>query len=110
MRPLWSWTLNPQEGHEIVGVRRLSKHHGEEQAEFAIVISDKWQGHGLGTELLKQLISIGRGTKLKRIIGYILPDNSPMRHVAKRLGFRLHQDDPGAEWKAELEIFENARH
>ena len=62
---------------EILGVGRLIKVHGVNEAEFAIVVSDQWQGQGLGTHLLKLLLDIGRQEGLERIIGHILPDNYP---------------------------------
>ena len=94
---------NPQTArHEILGVGRLSKLHGLDEAEWAIIISDQWQGHGLGTKLLRLLVEIGRKEKLSRIIAHILPDNSVMRHVSKKVGFKLHFDSKEDEWKAEL--------
>ena len=61
--------------HQILGVGRLIKEHDTKQAEFAILISDPWQGKGLGTELLKLLVEIGRTEGLRRIIGYISAEN-----------------------------------
>ena len=37
---------------QIVGVGRLSKLHWSEEAEFALLVSDEFQQHGLGTEFL----------------------------------------------------------
>ncbi len=96
---------NPQTArHEILGVGRLSKLHGLDEAEWAIMISDQWQGHGLGTKLLRLLVEIGRKEKLSRIFAHILPDNSVMQHVSKKVGFRLHFDSKEDEWKAELAL------
>jgi len=89
---------------EILGVGRLSKLHGLDEAEFAIVIGDKWQGHGLGTRLLELLVQIGREEKLSRIIGHILPDNAAMRHVARKVGFDLQLDPAAEEWKAQIRL------
>jgi acetyltransferase len=60
--------------HEILGVCRLSKLQGANEAEFAIVISDQYQKQGLGTQLLKLLVQVGRDEKLKRILATILPE------------------------------------
>ena len=57
------------------GVGRLIKEHDTKKAEFAILITDPWQGKGLGTELLKLLVEIGRREGLRRIIGYISAEN-----------------------------------
>ena len=52
---------------EIMGVGRLCRDPGLSQAEFAVVVSDCWQGHGLGTRLLTRLVEIGRKEGLTRI-------------------------------------------
>jgi acetyltransferase len=77
----------------ILGVGRLSKQHGANEAEFSVLISDHWQNQGLGFELLKQLIAIGRDEKLDRIVGQILTDNHAMQHICKKLGFKIVTDD-----------------
>jgi two-component system cell cycle response regulator DivK len=59
-------------GSEIIGVGRLSKLHGEAEAEFAVVIRDQFQGLGLGTELLRTLIEVARREEVARIVGYVL--------------------------------------
>ncbi len=88
--------------HEILGVARLSKLHGMDEAEFAIVLSDQWQGHGLGTRLLQLLVQIGHEEKLGRIVGHILPENGAMQRVARKAGFKLRLDRDAEEWEAEI--------
>ena len=88
--------------HEILGVGRLSKAPGSDEAEFAILISDEWQGHGLGAQFLKRLVQIGRGEGLKRIVAHILSDNIEMQNVAKSIGFKLKWKQD--EWFAELDL------
>ncbi|MEQ8755247.1 MAG: bifunctional acetate--CoA ligase family protein/GNAT family N-acetyltransferase [Coleofasciculus sp. G1-WW12-02] len=81
---------NPETGkHEILGVARLSKLHGINEAEFAMLISDPYQRRGLGTELLRRIVQIGRDEKLSRITAEILAENIPMQKVAEKVGFRL---------------------
>ena len=87
---------------EILGVGRLSKLHGANEAEFAIIISDQWQGHGLGTRLLELLVQIGRDEKLARIIAHILPNNTAMQRVSRKCGFALRREPHDEEWLAEI--------
>ena len=75
--------------HEIVGVGRLCKIRGTDDAEFSLVISDRFHRRGLGTELLKRLLQIGRDEKIRRIVGVILGENEAMKVICERLGFRL---------------------
>src|SRR5258708_5494961 len=75
---------------EIIGVGRLSKGHWGNDGEFALLVSDEWQQLGMGTELLKSLVQVGREEKLERIIGYVLPENRAMQHICKKVGLELH--------------------
>ena len=75
--------------YEILGIGRLIKLWGTNDAEFAVLVSDRWQGHGLGYKLLAQLVEIGRQEKHSRIIGTILPENHSMQHIAQKLGFKI---------------------
>lgn len=85
--------LNPETGRrEIVGIGRLSKIYGTQDAEFSMLIVDSFHGKGLGTEFLKLLIQIGRDEKLQRITAYISPENHAMQKISKNLGFHLHRD------------------
>ena len=86
---------------EILGVGRLSKERGLNEAEFAILVSDRWQKHGLGTELLKRLVQVGRDEKLARITADILADNIAMRTVSKKVGFKVVRDTDGHDFVAQ---------
>jgi len=79
------------EAREIVAVGRLSKLHARNEAEIAVLVSDRYQGQGLGTELLRLLIEIGRDENLGRIVADILPANRVMRRIARKLGFNLRR-------------------
>jgi acetyltransferase len=79
---------------EILAIGRLSKIPGQDQAEFAIVISDDWQHRGLGTELLRRLVQIGRDERVSCIVADILPENADMRRICEKVGFKLRYE-PG---------------
>ncbi|HXI69360.1 MAG TPA: bifunctional acetate--CoA ligase family protein/GNAT family N-acetyltransferase [Verrucomicrobiae bacterium] len=87
--------LKDGEEKKILGVGRLSKLVGVNEAEFAVLVSDHWQNQGLGYELLKRLIEIGRAEKLDRLGGQILAENHAMQHICKKLGFKIVADDDG---------------
>jgi acetyltransferase len=91
---------------QILGIGRLIKSRGIDEAEFAIVISDPWQGKGLGTELLSRLLDIGRQEKMGRIVAFILPDNMGMRRVCIKLGFSVRYDANAEAYKAEISLTE----
>jgi len=96
---------DPETGlHEILAVGRLIKLRGRNEAEFAIVISDQYQRQGIGTELLRRLLQIGRDKKIGRIVADILPENSGMQRVCEKLGFQLHYSLKEGVVKAEIEL------
>jgi acetyltransferase len=90
----------------ILGVGRLSKRRGTDDAEFALIIRDGVQGHGLGTALLRQLIEFGRDERQRRIVADILPQNHVMRRVCTKLGFRLYPDQANGIVRAVLDLEE----
>lgn len=89
---------------EILGVGRLTKSHGANDAEFALLVSDRWHNNGVGTALLKTLVEIGRNEQLDRIVGYILPGNHAMQSVSRNAGFNLNYDVEGHQWIASLAL------
>lgn len=85
--------LDPNTGEsEILGVGRLSKIYGTNEAEFGMLVSDRHQGRGLGTELLKTLLDIGRQEQLSGISAEILPENHTMQHLCSKVGFKLQRN------------------
>lgn len=96
---------NPETGeHEVLAVGRLSKLHGTSEAEFAILVSDRYQCQGLGTELLKRLLEVGRDEQLRLISAEILTENSAMQRVCEKLGFRIYPTVDASVVRAEIRV------
>jgi acetyltransferase len=72
------------------------------EAEFDLLIGDGYQGQGLGTELLRRLVKIGREEGLEKIQAEILRENRSMQRVAEKAGFLLQQTMDFV--KAEMEL------
>lgn len=89
---------------EILAIGRLMKIHGTRDGEFAILVSDSWHHRGLGIELMKRLLDIGREEKLTRIFGEILPENRDMLRVCDKLGFRRHYSAEEGVVRAEIDL------
>ncbi|MFZ0582232.1 MAG: GNAT family N-acetyltransferase [Candidatus Acidiferrales bacterium] len=81
---------------EIVAVGRLTRARAASEAEVAVLVSDRYQRHGLGTELVRRLIQVASDQKIQEIVANILPENMGMRALADHFGFAIHEsDDPG---------------
>lgn len=70
----------------IIGISRLII-QANSRAEFAVVVSDDYQGRGLGRKLIDVLIGIGQEKGLNEICGIVLTENSGMLKLVRRLGF-----------------------
>ena len=88
------------EPKKILGVGRLSKQHIPGTAEFAVLVNDEWQRQGLGCELLRRLIEIGRDEKLSVLSGVILADNHAMQHICRKVGFKVVHDSENNSFTA----------
>jgi acetyltransferase len=75
--------------------------HGANEAEFALLVTDRCQKQGLGTELLKRLVQVGREEKLARIAADIMADNHAMQHICRKVGFKLEHSIAGHDFVAE---------
>ena len=51
----------------IASIARLIRLHNSNTAEFSLIVADDYQGHGLGTEMVRRLIDVGRQEGLDRI-------------------------------------------
>ncbi len=89
---------------KILGVGRLRKIPGSNDGEFATLVSDEFQGQGLGTELIRRLVEVGRQEKLGKIIGDVLQDNVVMRRVCEKLGFTITGEPDEQAMKAVLTL------
>lgn len=88
----------------LVAVGRLNKLLPKNEAEVAILVSDEYQGRGLGSKLLRRLIQIAHDQKLERIVAEMLRDNTIMQAVLKKSGFRLRLFDDPRSVRAVLEL------
>src|SRR5215207_3351651 len=101
---------DPESGErEILGVSRLSRRGAvPDEAEFSILVSDRFQRRGIGTLLLNRILEVARAEDLSRITAEILLDNRPMQPILKKLGFHLRRDTEEMVVKADLNLYQPA--
>jgi acetyltransferase len=73
----------------IVGVGRLSRTFGTDDAQFAVLVTDERQGKGVGTELLRRIVDVARAEGVAVLEADMRADNLAMRKVAERVGFTI---------------------
>jgi acetyltransferase len=77
----------------ILGVGRLSKVHGANEARFSVLISDAYQNIGIGAELLRRATGVARDEKMQVITATVTADNQPMRKLFEKAGFTAEPDE-----------------
>ncbi|HEX5850168.1 MAG TPA: bifunctional acetate--CoA ligase family protein/GNAT family N-acetyltransferase [Rubrobacter sp.] len=99
---------DPETGQrEIMGVSRLSRRGASlEEAEFSVLVGDRFQRRGVGTLLVGRILDVGRAEGLRRITAEILLDNRPMQNISRKLGFHLRRDTEEMVVKANLDLLE----
>jgi acetyltransferase len=73
----------------ILAIARLSKVRGANEAEFSLLVDQRCQRLGLGSELLRRLLEVGRDERLERITAEIDAKNLAMQHICRSLGFQF---------------------
>ncbi len=72
----------------IFAVGRLSKFRGDdEDARMSLLVSDKFQGQGIGVELIRRLIIAAKHEKIRRIIAVMSKENEAMQKLCRKAGF-----------------------
>ena len=88
---------------KIVGVARMILQPDRRKGEFAVVVADKWQGLGLGSKLVKQIIEVSKDMGLDTLSADVLTSNRKMLNLCKRKGFDLKISDEETQ-KATLKL------
>jgi GNAT superfamily N-acetyltransferase len=76
---------NP-ECEKIIGAGRYLLNRSINQAEFALLVQDKYQNKGIGTFLLSQMMRIAKSKGVDAFIAYVHPKNVPMIDFIHRTG------------------------
>lgn len=80
---------------ETLGVGRVVADPDNTSAEFAVTVRSDLKGHGLGRILMGKLIDYCRSRGTREIVGEVLPQNSRMIALVKKLGFEVTTGEEG---------------
>jgi len=81
----------------IVGEARYAFHADTASIEFGLSIDDRWQGHGIGKAMLKNLECRAASFGAERLFGDTLRSNDSMIGLARKSGYAF-ATSPG-DWK-----------
>ncbi|HMV54509.1 MAG TPA: GNAT family N-acetyltransferase [Rhodocyclaceae bacterium] len=75
-----------------------------DECEFAVTVTDDWQGRGVGTHLMLALIEAARKRGLRRMAGIVLATNQRMLELARKLGFVVGENGESETVRVTLEL------
>jgi acetyltransferase len=76
-----------------VGLGRLVADMNHETAEYAVIVTDRWQGRGVGGLLTDYCIEVARRWGVKRIVAETAKDNARMLATFRSRGFRIANEN-----------------
>ena len=87
-----------EDSGKLAGVGRLSCDPDRTRGEYALLVRTDLQGHGIGWQLLQQILAYARAEKINRIEGIVLEENMAMLKMCREFDFTVahHPDEPGA--------------
>jgi len=89
---------------QIVGIGRLSRLFGTDDATFAVLVTDVRQGKGVGMELLRRLVEIARAEGVATLGADMRADNVGMRRAAEKVGFTIRRGATEGHIRAEMRL------
>jgi RimJ/RimL family protein N-acetyltransferase len=81
----------------IVGEARYVVHPADGSFEFGLSIDDRWQGHGIGAAMIKNLECRAAAFGAERLVGDTLRSNQAMIALARKSGFAFANNPD--DWK-----------
>src|SRR4051812_14405979 len=87
--------LDPEDPDEIIALVRYDREPGEERAEYAAIVEDRWQDHGLGIALTRRLVDVAWDNGVQYFYAMVMGENRRMLELLR------HLDLPEQEYKEE---------
>jgi acetyltransferase len=77
---------------KLIGVGRLVADADHDAAEYAVIVVDRWHGHGLGGLLTDYCLEVAKPWGVRRIVAEVSKDNSRMLATFRNRGFQLNDE------------------
>ena len=93
-------TLQTANAHnDIIGIARYVTLPNTLVCEFSISVADQYASHGIGTQLMLDLIAHAKDNDLQEMVGYVLVSNPKMLGLVGELGFKIANIDDDPDFK-----------
>lgn len=95
----------PQE--KMLGDARVILGPNHSEAEFSVVVSEPWQGKGIGAALLLRCLQIAKARGVQKVSGIVLAENTQMLSLGRKLGFKIRKEQDVPEYELSIDFGEN---
>jgi acetyltransferase len=76
----------------MIGLAQLVADADHNRAEFAVLVSDSWQGRGLGSLMTEACLDIARDWGVRQVVAETAVTNTRMAKILDHLGFAVERD------------------
>ncbi len=97
-------TVPEAHGEDIIAIGRYYVNPRTNRAELALLVRDDWQGRGIGTFLLKYLITIARRNGVSGFNAEVLRQNRAAQALLQKSGLKMRSTLSEGVYSFELDI------
>ena len=97
-------TVPEAHGEEIIAIGRYYLHPRTNRAEIALLVRDQWQNRGIGTFLLRYLITIARRNGIGGFTAEVLRENKPAQSLLQRSGLKIQSSLDEGVYSFDLDL------
>jgi len=83
--------LDPDDPDEIIALVRYDREPGSERAEYAALVEDRWQDHGVGIDLTRRLVDEARDKEVRFFYAMVMGKNTQMLELLRHLDLPEHE-------------------
>ena len=96
--------LDPDDRDEIIAVVRYDREPGEEQAEYAAIVEDGWQGYGVGIDLTRRLVDVAWANGVRYFYALVMGKNRRMLELLRHLELPEQEHEQDGTKHVEVEL------
>ena len=97
--------LDPEDPDEIIAMVRYDRQPGDERAEYAALVEDRWQGQGIGTGLTRRLVDAARDKGVRSFCALVKGENRRMLNVLRHLDLPEREVREGSLKSVEVGLY-----
>ena len=92
------------EAGELIGFGRVVSDGVAYATIYDVMVMPRWQGQGIGSNLLEKCLSIAEKQGFESVHGIVLHENRNMLALGKKLGFEIKRDPDSGDNKLVIHL------